>query len=68
MFSILLGIELRVELLRPMLTLYLTSGATARLFFRVAAPFHSLGGLLGWAPGKLPRGPAPPTLPTWKVT
>lgn len=39
MFPILLGIDLGVELLVPMVTLYLTFWRAAKLFFKTAAPF-----------------------------
>lgn len=35
LFSFLLGIYLRVELMGPMVTLYVTFGETAKLFFKV---------------------------------
>ena len=41
MFSRLLGIYLRVELLGHTVTLYLTFWETAKLFSKVAAPFYN---------------------------
>lgn len=68
MFSILLGIELGVELLGPVVTLCLTFWGSAKLFFRADAPSHILMGLLGWAPGKPPRALLLPPSLLGKVT